>query len=102
MDESQILALIDTRTKEIHASLLEGGVNRMSGINDKLDLLEHKHKGQLLADIAIIQQEITKMKIRQAELDRAVGEEGVKIKMLQGQFDEEFKEQFKKLEVQVD
>lgn len=36
----------------------------MSGINDKLDLLEHKHKGQTLTDIAIIQQEITKMKIR--------------------------------------
>ena len=64
LDESQILALIDARSKEIHASFVEGGVNRMSGINDKLDLLEHKHKGQTLTDIAIIQQEITKMKIR--------------------------------------
>ena len=42
------------------------------------------------------------MKIRQAELDRAVGESAVQMKMLQGQFDEEFKDQFKKLETQVD
>ena len=54
IDEDRILALIDIRATEISKKMTEGGGLRVTGINDKLEQLEHRSKGQSLTDIAII------------------------------------------------
>lgn len=102
LDDDHILALIDTRAAEIHSKALEGSGVRVAGIDDKLGLLEHKQKGQALTDIAVIQQEITKLKVQHAELDNEQAENKVKIKTMEARFDTEYRDAYQKMESQLD
>ena len=102
IDEDRILALIDIRATEISKKMTEGGGLRVTGINDKLEQLEHRSKGQSLTDIAIIQQEITKMKVHLVGMDNEAAENKVFINELQAKFDHDYREQFQRLESQLD